>query len=125
MASIIVTEGVWLPRAGEYLETGTQDGSFCDAVRRKDRRCIITDDPVRVAHAGRWRSFDSCQVFPLAYKGKWKEIGYVSLSDPLTNKSDGYCIHSVSGGILLNCTIHRYFNAYKMTINPDIGMARS
>ena len=70
IASIIVTDKVPLVGAGRYLETGTQDGSFCDAVRTRDRRCVITDDPVRMAQAGRWRGFDSCHIFPLAYKGK-------------------------------------------------------
>ena len=70
IASIIVTDEVPLLRARRYLETGTHDGSFCGAVRTRDRRCVITDDPVRMAQAGRWRGFDLCHIFPLAYKGK-------------------------------------------------------
>jgi len=125
IASIIVTNEVPLLRAGRSLETGTRDGSFCDAVRRRDRRCVLKDDPVRMAEAGRWRGFDSCHIFPLAYKGKWKELKYDSLFDPFTNKSDGYYINSVRNRILLDCTIHRYFDSYEVTINPDVWMASS
>jgi len=125
IASIIITKEVPLLRAGRYLETGNQDGSFCDGVTRRDRRCVITDDRVRVAQVGRWRGFDTCHVFPLTYKGNWKEIGYDGLSNPFSNESDVDYINSVRGGILLNCTIHRYFDAYEVTINPDVGMASS
>jgi len=52
--------------------------------------------------------------------GKWKELGYDGLFNPFTNESDGYCINSVRNGILLNCSIHRYFNAYEVAINPDV-----
>jgi len=120
-----VSEEPLLLRAGQYLETRTQDGSFCDAVRRRDTRCVITDDPVRVAQAGRWKGFDSRPVFPLAYKGNWKAIEYDGLSDPLTNESDTYCINSVRGERLLNCSIPCYFDAYSVTINHDVEIVSS
>jgi len=120
IASIIVTDEVPLLRAGRYLETRTQNESFGDAVRTRDKRCVITGLPVRMAQAGRWRGFNSCHIFPLAYKGKWKELGYDGLFNPFTNESDGYCINSVRNRILLNCSIHCYFDAYEVTINPDV-----
>jgi len=125
IASISVTQEAPLLGTWRYLETGTQDGSFCDAVRRSDRRCVRTDDPVREAQAGRWRGFDSPYVFPLAYKGKWKEIVYNSLSDRWTNDSDRYRINSVRAAILNNRSIHRYFDTYEVTINPDVEISSS
>jgi len=117
---IIITNEVPLLRAGRSLETGTRDGSFCDAVRRRDRRCIISDDPVMFANAGRWMGYDACHIFPLAYKGKWKELGLDKLFDPLIEEPDGYYINSIRNGILLRCDVHRYFDAYEVTIDVDV-----
>lgn len=123
--SVIVTDEIPLRRTGPSVETGTRLASFCDAVRKRDGKCVITGNPAVLGHMGRFRHLDACHVFPLAHKGKWDELRYDSLFDRLINKSDGYYLNSVRNGILLDCGLHRYFDAGELTINADVGMASS
>ena len=79
-----------------------------------------------LGHIGIFKGLDACHVFPLAFKGKWDELGYDSLFYRLINKSDGVYLNSVSNGILPESgLVHQYFDAGELTINADVGMASS
>ncbi|KAG0638153.1 hypothetical protein HOY80DRAFT_1079827 [Tuber brumale] len=68
---------------------------------------------------GSWRCFDACHIFPLAYEQQWKQFNYGRwITVPPANGSDG-TINSVQNGILLGSHMHRLFDCYDISINPN------
>ena len=117
--SITLTEEAPLLRALS-LHSGTRIASFRDAVRERDRRCVITGMRVRRPDLGRWGMFEVAHIFPLAYEDHWNKSDYRRwITVPPPNESDG-SIHSVQNGMLLSADMHALFDAYGVSINPDV-----
>ena len=117
--SITLTEEAPLLR-GLSLESGTRIVSFRDAVRERDRRCVITGRRVLEPGLGRWICFEVAHIFPLAYEDHWNKSNYNRwITVPPTNESDG-SIHSVQNGMLLSRDMHALFDGYEVSINPDV-----
>ncbi|KAF8416262.1 hypothetical protein EV426DRAFT_627516 [Tirmania nivea] len=90
---------------------------FRDAVRQRDRRCVITGERV-VSARNSWTGFEATHIFPSAYEGYWKEYNFghwISI-----HPSTGGSINSVQNGLLLDSTIHVLFDTYDVSINPDV-----
>ncbi|KAF8464668.1 hypothetical protein BDZ91DRAFT_729597 [Kalaharituber pfeilii] len=101
------------------LQTGTRVESFCDAVRDRDRRCVITGRPALDADYGIYWGFQAAHIFPLAYEGHWDAQNYCRwITIPPATESAG-TINSVQNGMLLDNTIHTLFDLYVISINPD------
>jgi hypothetical protein len=100
------------------VQTGTRVQSFRDAVRSRDRRCVVSGKKALGADFGVWTGLQAAHIFPLAYEGRWKEYGFsrwISLQSPT-----GDNINSVQNGLLLTNTIHSLFDNYSFSINPDV-----
>jgi hypothetical protein len=96
------------------LQSGTRVAAFRDEVRARDGRCLFTGH-----RSGRWIGLEAAHIFPLAYEGYWKDHNYGRwITVPPTNPSHG-SINSVQNGILLDSSMHHYFDSYHLTINPD------
>ncbi|KAG0639123.1 hypothetical protein HOY80DRAFT_886772 [Tuber brumale] len=116
--SIVITDEAPLIRT-TLLPSGPRVASFRDAIRDRDRRCVITGRPARLAQFGNWRGFETAHIFPLAHEGHWNDHKYSRwITIPPTNESDG-SINSVQNGILVTSDIRQYFESYDLTINPD------
>ncbi|KAG0126306.1 hypothetical protein HOY82DRAFT_472900, partial [Tuber indicum] len=63
--SITETDEAVLRRTG--LGTRYRSISFPNAVRERDKRCIITGRQARLANFGNWNTFHACHIFPLAF----------------------------------------------------------
>ena len=117
--SITLTEEAPLLR-GLSLESGARVVSFRNAVRERDRRCVITGRPVLEPGLGRWICFEVAHIFPLAYEDHWNESNYSRwITVPPANEWDG-SIHSVQNGMLLTRDMHALFDGYDVSINPDV-----
>ena len=117
--SITLTEEVPLLRALS-LHSGSRIVSFRDAVRERDRRCVISGMRVFRPDLGNWTCFEVAHIFPLAYEDHWNKSNYSRwITVPPANESDG-TIHSVQNGILLTANMHALFDAYIVSINPDV-----
>ncbi|KAI9761129.1 MAG: hypothetical protein M1840_002026 [Geoglossum simile] len=107
----------------EYLvrtisaSSGTRLGSFRDAIRQRDRRCVITGQAVVNADIGIWTGFEAAYVFPLAYEQHWINNNFSRWITILAAK--GGAINSIQNGMLLENTIHALFDSYHISINPD------
>lgn len=89
--------------------------AFRDAIRMRDRRCIITEQE---AVYGSWTSFEAAHIFPLAYEGHWLQDDYERwITKP---PASGGTINSVQNGLLLRRDIHGLFDSYEISINPDV-----
>ncbi|PUU79019.1 hypothetical protein B9Z19DRAFT_1047514 [Tuber borchii] len=116
--SITITKEVALTRTPS-LPSGTRVTPFTDAVRQRDRRCIITGRPARLAHLNSWDTFEATHIFPLAYEEYWNDFGYHRwITVPPANESDG-TINSVQNGILLGSDMQCLFDSYRLAINPN------
>lgn len=49
---------------------------FRDAIRERDRRCVVTGRRAIYAEFGVWRTFQAAHIFPLAYEGYWTANNY-------------------------------------------------
>jgi hypothetical protein len=99
-------------------QTGTRIKSFCNAVRLRDKRCIITGAKVLGAQYNRWHGFEAAHIFPLAYEQDWKNQDYKKYLSIIPDV--GGSINSIQNGILLDNTIHQLFSTYEFSINPDV-----
>jgi hypothetical protein len=112
-----LTDESWLVRT-ESLATGTRIQAFCDAVRSRDRRCVVSGEVVPIFDGEPYYSgFQAAHIFPLAYEGHWKTYGYGSWITLPPRR--GGTINSVQNGILLEDAVHHKFDNYDFSINPD------
>ena len=104
------------------LQSGTRVQAFRDAVRSRDRRCVITREVAISADRGRWDGFEAAHIFPLAFEGLWNDYNYSCwITNPLNGEEiNGGKINSVQNGLLLRSDIHQLFDMYTLSINPDV-----
>ncbi|KFX87736.1 hypothetical protein O988_09305 [Pseudogymnoascus sp. VKM F-3808] len=97
--------------------TGSRTKVFCDEVRQRDRRCVVTGQEALGAYRQNWRGFEACHVFPLAYEAYWMENNFARWISIIPER--GGPINSVQNGLLLRTDIHQLFDSYDFAINPD------
>ena len=105
--TVTVNNEPWLVRTTS-VASGTRVAGFRDAVRQRDRRCVITGERV-VSARGSWAGFEAAYIFPLAYEGHWIQHDYgrwISI-----HPTTGGSINSVQNGLLLDNTIHTLFDS--------------
>jgi len=73
-----------------------------------------------LADFDRWRGFQAAHIFPLAYQAKWDEYNYDSVITIPPANEPHRCVNSVQNGILIAGCMHDFFDAYEVTINPDV-----
>jgi hypothetical protein len=110
--SFSVNSEPWLARTLS-VASGTL-AAFRDAVRERDRRCVITGEEALDAEYGIWEGFEAAHIFPLAHEGHWRDHDYGRWITP-----SGGSINSVQNGLLLDSTIHALFEGCSVSINPD------
>ena len=120
IGSVTVSSEVPLTRTTS-LATGSRVKAFSNAVRSRDDRCIISGRLVRrVNDVSFYRGFEAAHVFPLAYEGHWQSQNFGRW---ITQESEkGGTINSVQNGLLLSSEVHQLFDAYSLSINPDVRM---
>ncbi len=57
-------------------QTGSRVQAFCDAVRLRDGRCVITGRRAINAEYDDWAGFEATHIFPLAFEGLSHELYY-------------------------------------------------
>jgi len=99
--------------------TGTRVKSFRDAVRDRDRRCLITGEEAQ-DDRGKWTGYEAAHIFPLAHLGYWQEQNFSRWI--MIPPAKGETINSVQNGLLLRSDLHQLFDMYDLSINPDVCM---
>jgi hypothetical protein len=98
------------------LQTGTRVQAFRDAVRLRDRRCVITGE--EYLDDDNWTGFEAAHIFPLAYEQHWASYSFSRWISILPDR--GGSINSIQNGLLLRSDIHQLFDLYWFSINPDV-----
>ena len=70
--SSLLVMSFWLVRTVS-VSSGTRIGAFRDAIRERDKRCVITGE---VADDRFWWDFQAAHIFPLVYEGHWGEFNH-------------------------------------------------
>jgi hypothetical protein len=112
-----------LVRTSTTAQTGQRVQEFCDAVRSRDRRCVITGKEALGAPYNVWTGFEAAHIFPLAYEDQWKDGKFPRCIS--IHPTTGGSINSVQNGMLLSGTIHTLFDAFAFSINPDVCVSQS
>lgn len=104
------------------LQTGTRVQTFTNAVRSRDKQCVISGNRVFGAHLDFWTGFEAAHIFPLAFEGLWNDHNFDRWikSPPNGEKIKGGKINSEQNGLLLRSDIHQLFDMYLVSINPDV-----
>lgn len=97
--------------------SGTSVAEFRDAVRARDKRCVVTGYPVVDDD---WTAFEAAHIFPLAHLDYWKQHNFSRCIKFQPNKESSGTINSVQNGKLLDSSMHVLFDNYKFSINPDV-----
>lgn len=98
---------------------GTRTEVFTDQVRERDQHCVITKLDNLMARAGLWVGFEAAHIFPLGCERDWNKNNFsrwITISP-----SRGGAINSVQNGLLLQSTVHQLFDAFIISINPDVS----
>ena len=101
----------WLIRS-DSLPARPPTAEFMNAVRNRDRGCIISGRRLNnmQLERGYWGGFQVAPIFPLAYEEYW-----AAQNPPVS-------IDSPQNGILLRSDIRSHFESYTVAINPDVCM---
>lgn len=102
----------WMIRSDSLLSTRPPTAEFIDAVRNRDRGCIISGRrPNNLQlERGYWGGFQVAPIFPLSHEDYW-----AAHNPPVS-------IDSPQNGILLRSDIRSHFESYTVSINPDVCM---
>ncbi|RPB27383.1 hypothetical protein L211DRAFT_819270 [Terfezia boudieri ATCC MYA-4762] len=113
--TVTVNNKLWLVRTISVASTRVAE--FREAVRQRDRKCVVSGEEAVDAEYGMWFGFEAAHIFPLAYQDHWDRNNYgrwISI-----HPSTGGSINSVQNGLLLRSDIHGLFDNYVFSINPD------
>jgi hypothetical protein len=113
-----VNDEPFLTRA-QSVATGTRTQDFRNAVRDRDRRCVISKEVNdEYFDPDSWAGFEAAHIFPLAYEHQWLQENYsrwITMVPP-----QGGSINSVQNGLLMFTGLHSLFDQYIFSINPDV-----
>ncbi|KAH0548613.1 hypothetical protein GP486_007843 [Trichoglossum hirsutum] len=114
---IHVSNEPWLHRVISHSVSGREDG-FRDGIRARDRKCVISG-VVNTRSAGNWTSFEAAHIFPLELENLWIEFNYGRWVDDIDDDAGISKINSCQNGFLLQSTVHKAFDQYLLSVNPD------
>ena len=114
----------WLARTGKG-HPKIYTTKFRDAVRKRDRGCVLTGERAINAEDGDWGGFCATHIFPLEYAEHWVDSGHDCLiTTPTSRRSASRRatgIYSVQNGVLLRADMRKRFERYLVSINPDVS----
>ena len=115
--SFTINSEHWLIRT-DYSSPGPPAAEFCNSIRNRDRRCVISGTRTSSIHREYWGGFDVTHIFPQSHEKYWNTLDHRN-SISILPKS-GRSIDSVQNGILLRSDIRCHFESYLVAINPDV-----
>jgi hypothetical protein len=118
---IHVSNEAWLHRVISHSVSGREDG-FRDGIRARDGKCVVSG-VVNTRSAGNWTAFEAAHIFPLELENLWIEFNYGRWVDDIDDDAGISKINSCQNGFLLQSTIHKAFDQYLLSVNPDVRMS--
>lgn len=110
----------WVARLISHNVSG-RENSFSPGVRRRDGKCVISGTISRQALYGNWASLEAAHVFPLEHESIWMHNNYGRWVTDMDDGVDISKINSVQNGLLMGAHLHRLFDQYLFSVNPDVS----
>lgn len=103
-----------------------RENRFRNEIRSRDKKCVISGDENLDANTqlGIWPGLDAAHIFPLKFENLWIQFGYNDSITDIPDDDDNpemRKINSPKNGFLLNKVVHRMFDQYLLSVNPDDG----
>ncbi|KAI9768168.1 MAG: hypothetical protein M1840_004998 [Geoglossum simile] len=114
---IQVSNEAWLHRVMSHGVSGRENG-FRDGIRARDRKCVISG-VVNKDFPDSWTAFEAAHIFPLELENLWIEFNYGRWVDDIDDGAGVSKINSCQNGFLLQSTVHKAFDQYLLSVNPD------
>jgi HNH endonuclease len=121
VANNVVNNELWFYRVISHTLSG-RENAFCNGVRARDGKCVISGVVNNLAHLGFWSGFEAAHVFPLEHESLWVQYGYGRWITNMNNAVGVSRINSVQNGLLMSPTLHTLFDQYLFSINPDVSI---
>ncbi|KAG0636519.1 HNH endonuclease-domain-containing protein [Tuber brumale] len=117
-----VSDEPWFYRMISHCTTTRRD-TFRKEIRQRDGKCVISGmvNPEARMQVGNWSSFEAGHIFPLRHESLWIRYGYDQWITDMNDATGSSKINSIQNGLLLQQSVHRLFDQYLITINPDDG----
>ena len=118
VGSLRVNNEPWLVRT-RSVGLFALDESFRDALRERDYRCVIIEQPALKTKYKSWTRYIATPIFPLTHEQHWVTHGYDKW---ITIPGSSGPITSVQNGMLLRADMAILFESYELSINPDVSL---
>ncbi|KDQ12261.1 hypothetical protein BOTBODRAFT_146746 [Botryobasidium botryosum FD-172 SS1] len=89
--------------------------SFKTRIRERDKRCVVSGEPVR---RGRYDAFIATHIFPVAHQISWMELEFASQIQDHHPSAGENRINSIQNGMLLSSDIASLWSSYLCAIHP-------
>jgi len=121
-ASNQVSDELWVPRTISHKISGRED-SFCHEIRDRDRKCLISRTSILEIHiqANNWTTFEAPHIFPPEDKRLWIQYNYGRRITDMDDAIESSKLNSPQNGFLLRIEVHKMFDQYLISVNPDDG----
>ncbi|KAK9427202.1 HNH endonuclease-domain-containing protein [Lipomyces doorenjongii] len=115
--TIFITDELCITRVPSSTVTG-RDDRFRQSVRERDGKCVITGVINTDADVDDWGGFEAAHIFPLSGEEYFISSGF---SRWITNKEGEHDtgINSCQNGLLMLSNVHKKFDNFSFSINPD------
>ncbi|KAJ5899719.1 hypothetical protein N7495_004463 [Penicillium taxi] len=100
--------------------TGREE-CFTEDVRLRDKICCFSGDAVLTWQYDMWEGWEAAHIFPVAKGSLWNQWGFGRW---ITNGATGRhlnSINSIQNGFLIGSTLHKIFDHFRVSANPDDG----
>jgi hypothetical protein len=118
---IYVNNEAWLHRVMSHSVSGRED-SFRNGIRARDCKCVISS-VVNRRPADNWTGFEAAHIFPLELENLWIKFNYGRWVDDIDDDAGISKINSCQNGLLLRSDVHKMFDQYLLSVNPDVRMS--
>lgn len=110
-----------MQRVDSFNVSGRED-AFKTGIRLRDGKCVITGVVNTRAARGNWTLFEAAHIFPLEKENLWIQWGYNRWITDMDDTTGASKINSLQNGILLTTNIHKLFDQYLLSVNPDVSV---
>ena len=113
------------PLASDRRHLTTQTGSlrttsFRKKIRARDRGCVLTGLMALEPDDDDYGMFEAAHIFPLALVEYWHSSEFTDEIDLLSPRASDHPINATINGMLLTRDAHYLFDAYGLSINPQV-----
>ncbi|KAL2114691.1 hypothetical protein VUR80DRAFT_1 [Thermomyces stellatus] len=107
----------WVHRIISHSVSGRED-QFRDGIRARDSKCVISGI-LNLNAPYDWTSWEAAHIFPLEKEDLWIRYDYCRWITNMDDSVDMSKVNSVQNGFLLQSNIHKLFDQYLISVNPD------